>query len=149
MRKYLVGLFIVVILAALYLLYGVEQTVSLSEFKNELTTARKISVVVDMRSTPVAGTMINCGVALVENLETQGISTNYFFYDEQGCSYGSLKTSSKNASIKECESKLVNSIVLYIRYNPNRNQTSFYKSKAVVEGDSDFLSDCAIARMIG
>jgi hypothetical protein len=148
MRKYLVSLFIVVILAALYLLYGVEQTVSLSEFKNELAATNKISIVMDTRYSDVKIPVMQCGadvamaVGMIGKYEAHG--NRSFVYDGEMCFY---KNTTK--SIKECESLIAGSTVFYIRYNPNRNQTSFYKSKAVVEGDSDFLSDCAIARMIG
>jgi hypothetical protein len=150
MKKYLlVGLLVLIAAAAIYFYYSSEQPVSLSEFKSQLNSSNKISIVEDTRSAPSMASVINCGTALVLSLETNGRNTNYFTYGDDQCFYGSLTLNrTMNASIKECESMLTNSLVFYIRYNAAKNSTSLYKSKAVIEGDENFLLDCAISRLI-
>ncbi|MEM3555861.1 MAG: hypothetical protein QXF56_04045 [Candidatus Micrarchaeia archaeon] len=147
--KYLVGLVVlIVVLAALYLLYGVEQRVSLSEFKNELAATNKISIIMDTRHSPITIPVMQCGTDVAMMLGLTGkydaLRNRTFVYEGETCFYGNT-----TKTIKECESIISGSTVFYIRYNQNKNSTAFYKSKAVVEGDSDFLNDCAIARMIG
>ncbi|MCX6776587.1 MAG: hypothetical protein NTY73_01280 [Candidatus Micrarchaeota archaeon] len=151
MKEYniLLSLLFIAVLSIIYICYPKsEPTISFSEFKNELNNSKNVSIVVDMRLAPSSGPSMDCGVGLVQHIEMKGIVTRYFFYDSNGCSYGG-SAGSGNTSIETCQSMLNDPIVFYIQYDPERNSTSFYKSKAVIEGDSSFLEDCAISRLIG
>jgi hypothetical protein len=145
MRKYTPFLLILVLLVAGCTYLQGEQTISLSDFKAELNQTKNVSVVVDTRTTPYA---FNCGIALVQSLEMKGITTRYFFYDKNGCSYGGRVSGNGNASIEACQSMLNDPIIFYIQYNAAKNSTAFYKPKAVMEGDNDFLADCPISKII-
>lgn len=146
MRRYLLAL-VVLMLLFVYLLYGTEQRVSLADFRKELNTTKKISIVMDTRYSDVRVPVMQCGTSIAWALGVTGrydaLKNRTFVYEGETCFYGNT-----NASISQCESMIAGSTLFYIRYNPSRNSTSFYKSKAVVEGDADFLKDCAIARMI-
>jgi len=146
-------LLLIAALVAIYLYYfGSEPTISLAEFKNGLNNSKLISIVEDTRSTSI-GVVSPCGSAIATSLTMTGKNINdlrYFAYEGDRCFYsaGGTTINITNMSISECESKLINSTVFYVRYNAAKNSTSFYKSKAVVEGDESFLNECAIARLI-
>jgi len=150
MKKYLLLLLFLLVAVALYLYYGREQMLSLSDFKRELNSSNAIAVVMDTRGSPSTSPVLQCGVYITGALEMIGRSPKKFAYDGELCSYSESGASSAvlNASVKECESMLAGSTVFYIRYNGVKNSTSLYKSRAVVEGDRDFLLDCAISRLI-
>jgi hypothetical protein len=124
-----------------------EQTISLSEFKNELNKSGSISVVMDTRSSPSAGVVMQCGVDIAQTLgmigKYEAVKNKTFVYEDDRCVYWN-----KTSSINECESLISGSTVFYVQYNSTKNSTFFYKSKAVIEGDVSFLTDCAIARII-
>jgi len=148
MKKYLlVGLLVLIAAAAIYFYYSSEQPVSLSEFKSQLNSSNKISIVMDTRYSTLNGPVMQCGTDIAMRLGMAGkydaLKNRTFVYEAEQCFYGN-----STVSIKECESMLTNSLVLYIRYNTAKNSTSLYKSKAVIEGDENFLLDCAISRLI-
>jgi len=150
MRRYLLVGLLVVIAVIAYLYQRGEQTISLSEFKSELNSSKKISIVMDARNSPSTSPVLQCGVYLTGVLEMIGKSPRKFAYEGELCFYSESGASNPvlNASVKECESMLANSTVFYLHYNQKKNSTSFYKSRAVIEGDSDFLFDCTISRLI-
>ena len=152
MNRYLIAaLLIVVVAVALYALYGTEQTVSLSDFKKELSNAEKISIVMDTRYSELTGPVMQCGISLARSVGGLGKLPDNFAYEGNNCFYSKVGSmnATQNTSIKECESMLTGSVVFYIKYNSARNATSFYKSKAVIEGDGDFLNNCQLASIIG
>ncbi|MCX6776035.1 MAG: hypothetical protein NT130_04280 [Candidatus Micrarchaeota archaeon] len=154
MKEYNNVLLILLFIAVLLIIYTYypksEPTISFSEFKNELNNSKNVSIVMDARNSPSTSVVFNCGIQLTQALENNGISPKKFAYDKERCSYSSSGATSPvlNASVDECESKLSNSTVFYLRYNAAKNSTSFYKSKAVIEGDENFLSECSIERLI-
>ena len=154
MKEYNNVLLILLFIAVLLIIYTYypksEPTISFSEFKNELNNSKNVSIVMDARNSPSTSVVFNCGIRLTQALENNGISPKKNVYDKERCSYSSSGATSPvlNASVDECESKLSNSTVFYLRYNAAKNSTSFYKSKAVIEGDENFLSECSIERLI-
>lgn len=154
MKKYKNILLILLFIAVLLIIYiyypKSEPTISFSEFKNELNNSKNVSIVMDARNSPSTSVVFNCGIRLTQALENNGISPKKFAYDKERCSYSSSGATSPilNASVDECESKLSNSTVFYIGYNAAKNSTSFYTSKAVIEGDENFLNECSIERLI-
>jgi len=154
MKEYhiLLILLFIAVLSIIYIYYPKsEPTISFSEFKNELNSSKNVSIVMDARNSPSTSIIFNCGIRLTQALENNGISPKKFAYDKERCSYSSSGATSPilNASVDECESKLSDSTVFYIGYNAAKNSTSFYKSKAVIEGDENFLTECSIERLIG
>ena len=151
MRRYLVvALLVIVAAAVLYSLYGTEQKVSLSDFKKELSGTKKIAIVMDTRYSESTGPVFQCGISIARSVGGLGKLPDNFAYEGETCvhsSSGSMNTT-LNSSIQECESMLRGSVVFYIKYNSAKNATSFYKSKAVIEGDGSFLTDCPLASMI-
>jgi len=154
MKRYtpvLLTLLLIALLLVVFLYYPKsEPTISLGEFKAELNSSKSVSIVMDARNSPSTSFVLNCGIQLTQALENSGISPRKFAYDAERCSYSESGATSPilNASVDECESKLTNSVVLYIRYNEAKNSTSFYNSKAAIEGDGNFLNECAIARLV-
>ncbi|NYZ78867.1 hypothetical protein H0N99_01850 [Candidatus Micrarchaeota archaeon] len=124
-----------------------EQQISLSDFRNELNSSKSIAIVMDTRNAPSQGAVMQCGVNIAGRLGAIGLydrlSNQTFVYEGEQCNYGTA-----NSSISECESLISNSTVFRIQYNPAKNSTSFYKSKAVMEGDSNFLADCSISKIL-
>jgi hypothetical protein len=125
---------------------------SFSDFKKQLNNSKNISIVMDARSTS-AGVVSNCASAIATSLTRTGKSINnlrYFAYEGERCFYsaGGTTINMTNSSISECESKLTNSVVFYIYYNQTKNSTYFCMSKAIIEGDIDFLNECELARRL-
>jgi hypothetical protein len=126
-----------------------EQSISLSDFKNELNQSANVSIVADTRSAPETGVIINCGLALVTATSSMGKTPRFFAYESGRCFYSESGSSEVlNSSISDCESLMSNSTVFYVQYNSLKNSTTFYNSKAVVEGDSNFIADCQISKII-
>ncbi len=150
MKKYiLLVLLLLVVAAGVYLHFQGEQPISLNDFKKQLNESENISVVTDTRSSPASGIVINCGLAVVTRVSGMGKSPRFFAYEGELCFYSEPGSSAIiNSSIKDCESLISNSTVFYIRYNSAKNSTTFYKSRAVMEGDDDFLADCPISKII-
>lgn len=146
MKSYTAVLLVLLFSAAGCALLG-EQPISLSDFKKQLNDSKSISIVEDTRNSPSLAAVINCGTALNMNLAKAGryelLKNRTFVYYGDQCAYGAV-----NSSIQECESLISNSTVFYIRYNPSKNSTLFYTSKAVTEGDENFLADCSISRVV-
>jgi hypothetical protein len=146
MRKCIFLIILLFLSAGCTYLQG-EQTISLSDFKKELNSSKSIAIVMDTRNALLQGVVMQCGVNTAGRLGVLGmydrLGNQTFVYEDGQCTSAAV-----NSSIEECESLVSNSIVFYIRYNPAKNSTSFYKSKAVVEGDGDFLSDCPISKII-
>jgi hypothetical protein len=147
MKKCIAVLLVLLFLVAGCVLLG-EHPISLSDFKKQLNNSQSISIVEDTRNSPSLASVINCGTALNMNLARAGkyelLKNRTFVYYGDQCAYGAV-----NSSIQECESLISNSTVFYIRYNQSKNSTVFYTSKAVIEGDENFLADCSISRLIG
>lgn len=149
MKKYIPLLLLLLFVAEGCVYPSGEQPISLSNFKEQLNESGNISIVADTRSSPASGFVINCGLALVTRTSSMGKTSRFFAYEGEKCFYSSSGSSDViNSSIKECESLISNSIVFYIRYNPAKNSTLFYTSKAVIEGDENFLADCQISKII-
>jgi len=153
MKEYKNILLILLFIAVLLIIYVYypksEPTISFSDFKDELNKSEDISIVTDTRLSPATGFVINCGLDLVTRIHGMGKNARYFSYESEDCLYSSISnTTLKNSSINECESLMSSSVVFYIKYNPTKNSTIFYKSKVVTEGDNDFLADCQISRLI-
>jgi hypothetical protein len=141
--------FVILLFSAAGCLYlSGEQTISLSDFKQELNSTSIISIVMDTRNSTSSGAVMQCGVDIAGSLGAIGkynaLGNRTFVYEGDQCVYSAV-----NSSIKECESLVSNSTVFYIRYNPSKNSTLFYRSKAVIEGDNGFLTDCVLSRLIG
>jgi hypothetical protein len=148
MRKYIPLILLLLAAAAFIYLYSMgEQTVSLSDFKKQLNNSKSIAIVMDTRNSPSKGAVMQCGINTAGRLGAIGLYESLrnqtFVYEGEQCTYATA-----NSSIKECESFISDSTVFYIRYNPSKNSTLFYKSKALIEGDEDFLLDCPISKMI-
>jgi hypothetical protein len=147
MREYIPFLLILVLLAAGCTYLQGEQTISLSDFKEELNSSKSIAIVMDTRNAPSKGVVMQCGINTAGRLGAIGmynrLRNQTFVYEGVQCTSETV-----NLSIDDCESIVSSSIVFYVRYNPAKNSTSFYKSKAVIEGDNDFLTDCPISKII-
>jgi len=147
MRRGIPILIILLFLAAGCTYLPGEQTISLSDFKKELNSSKSIAIVMDTRNAPSRGVVMQCGINTAGRLGEIGVydrlKNQTFVYEGGQCVSGAT-----NSSISECESLISNSMAFYIRYNSSKNSTSFYKSKAVMEGDNNFLADCPISKII-
>lgn len=139
-------LLILLLLAAGCVYQPTEQQISLSDFKNDLNSSKSIAIVMDARNSPSPGVVMQCGVDIAGRLGEIGLydrlNNQTFVYEGEQCSYGNV-----SSSISECESLISNSTVFRIQYS-EKNSTSFYKSEALIEGDSGFLADCSISKII-
>lgn len=147
MRNYIPFVLILLFLAAGCAYLQGEQTISLSDFKQELNKSANISIVMDTRNSTSAGIVMQCGTNLAGRLgiigKYEALGNRTFVYEGNQCI-----SATANYSIQYCESLMSNSLVFYLSYNPTKNSTSFYKSKAVIDGDNDFLADCTISKII-
>jgi hypothetical protein len=147
MKEYLPFVMLLLFISAGCMQISGEQPISLSDFKNELNSSKSIAIVIDMRNASSTGVVMQCGVDIAGRLGAIGmyerLGNKTFVYEGEQCI-----SQSSNSSITECESLISNSTVFYIRYNPSKNSTVFYNSKAVTEGDESFLADCPLSKII-
>ena len=165
MKKYapvLLVLLVIAVLLVVFLYYPKnEPTISLNDFKAELNSSKNISIVEDTRNSPSPGALMDCGAAIAGSLGY--INPNTIIFENDTCTYslgyGDTRNISitdlrnrhkdtQNSSLYDCESKFSSTLIFYIEYNAEKNSTSYYHSRAVIEGDNSFLEDCAIARLI-
>lgn len=147
MKKYIPFALILLFLAAGCASKQGEQTISLNDFKTELNSSGNISIVMDMRNSTSSGVVMQCGTDIAGRLgiigKYQALGNHTFVYEDNQCI-----SISGNHSVEYCESLVSDSLAFYIQYNPTKNSTDFYKTKAVISGDNDFLADCSISRII-
>jgi hypothetical protein len=151
--KLALGILVVILVAAAAYVYTQqgEKELSLSEFRSLLNSTQNITVVQDLRSVPEGDStarqnLQNCGVQTVFIFSYLGKNVTSYAYEGSTCVGGS---NSGNHTPAECDSEIgaEGRYAIVISYG-TEDKTKFYASHAAYAGDSAFLADCAISKIV-
>lgn len=148
MRKEVLSLSIsILVLFSLLFVFGCPNTaedngkpVTKAEFLSTLTAAQQVSIIMDARNAPSAGSdrVLQCGVDLAGSEGLAGKNLSIYAFDKTGACFGK-----KNTSVSECLSEAKGSTILQVKYGPEN--VSFFENKMIVFVNENTTAPCLIS----
>ncbi len=162
-RTTAVFVFIIIIIFAIAggVVYGYNNSgsqSSFSTFQSNFNSAPKVGIVVTGNDGPQLGAGIGCSTQLIQQIVSNkqyhrnATSIYYYIINQTTCLYtagglGSYYSNATKATPKQCVNLTKNSPTIFINYSSG-NSTRTYPTALYVQGDVQFLQQCAIASEI-